>query len=423
MLAAAFFTGLLWSCAVPPPEDENADARFPFKRCIISCVLLGLLCLTDYYMAFAGLIPIFLFWTRWAAWAGLNQRLQFRGSIKKGGGFNAWLSQRTAPKVAALVLLVVLLVTLPWMIRNMIWTGDPFYSLQRFEIITHTKSNPGLSVLRIYEQPGVSAAGLAFAHFGEVLNKGMTGLGDAARAWAAQANILVLALFILSFLSPAESLNRRLHVYLLFVMLLYSFKVAFYSQDLDRLAIMIPALLALGVGSALQRKATDTPEETSEKKRRRKGSNLKRLFASMIRNQARALTLVLIVFSLFMLVAAKLDYRKPGSLLPTLNVDYLEENTEEGDVVLTASPWLFVWYAEGRTALWMPETKTSFDTIDERFGEKIDWLYFPRQRANLPPDDIPGLWMNIVKEPTGYGNYRGHPSQSIDERLFKRKEQ
>ncbi|RYX82805.1 tetratricopeptide repeat protein [bacterium] len=70
------------------------------------------------------------------------------------------------------------LASLPWLIRNFRLTGNPFYTLQWFELAMQTKAFPGQSLLSDFDQ-GRSGSLVSFGPgFGEVLRKTLRGLQD-----------------------------------------------------------------------------------------------------------------------------------------------------------------------------------------------------------------------------------------------------
>jgi hypothetical protein len=162
-MAAALFTALLWSLAAACPRGQEEQAvSLPGGRVILSAVLLGLACLTDYSLASVALVPVLLFWLLWPAWARLEE----------AGGHEGWpmrpplrwwreylsrvatwfwtsLRLRAVLSFGCVMCLTVSL----WLVRNYRVAGDPFFCLTRYDLLVRTDAHPGQSVYRRFTPP------------------------------------------------------------------------------------------------------------------------------------------------------------------------------------------------------------------------------------------------------------------------------
>ncbi|MEM7393530.1 MAG: glycosyltransferase family 39 protein, partial [Verrucomicrobiota bacterium] len=404
-LAALWITAIGWTMTarINPAEPES----FPRRWFFASAAFVGLAALTDYDLIWAIGLPALFYWVRRPAANGLNQPLEFNGTVKKGFALHLWFKQRMAPRLLFDYLLIVFLVTLPWLVRNYFVTDSPFHSLKRFELLTGTEVYPGQSIFRFFEQPGISAASAVFNHPGEILGKGVTGFVDAMSTAMAHINPLIVVLFLFGLFMPGPDGLRRVQRYILLMLVLYLLRISFYGQQFDRAIVFAPLLTLFTVGIIFSRFEIKAGEEDASPRRRRSP----RLFRNLIK-QPRQVKLLgaCALLSVIMLWAFRFQHDNHYKVKPSANVEHLMDHTPEHQFVLTPSPWLVAWHGRIRT-VWMPQTETSRLTLNQTFGKKIRWIYFPRKRARLPEDVVPDFWWSLISEPDKLPGYKPFSSK------------
>lgn len=108
----------------------------------------------------------------------------------------------------ALFILGFLLAAGPWLWRNYALTGNPFFSLQKYEPVMFTRTHPDYSLYRKAEI--VDVAGFLFSHPEEVGEKVAAGWREFARNfWKPEFTGVALPVFVLFLLSLVLPLDRR----------------------------------------------------------------------------------------------------------------------------------------------------------------------------------------------------------------------
>lgn len=145
------------------------------------------------YNAILFLIPglAFLVWRHVAESRGRRpQALQWQLSTRPGDAaqmpgnaartavpcFRRGLSRSAGFVAAALFLAGFLLVTSPWLVRNQVVAGSPFFSLQKYEPAMFTRTYPGYSLYMLPVR--VDVPRFLIGHRGEVLEKFLRNFAD-----------------------------------------------------------------------------------------------------------------------------------------------------------------------------------------------------------------------------------------------------
>lgn len=419
LLTAALMTLLVWSwceaTSLRMPSDIDPGLSV-YKFCVLNGVLSGLLMLCDYTMVWPVLIIGVTYWGTWAANAMLNNELQTMGSTRTVYDLpKAWVTQRMAPRLVALFGVAILLVTLPWMVRNARVTGSPFGSLHAYETLTQTVSFPGHSAFRTYA-PGQPTPAEHVAQYPlQHLRKLTRGLGQLPEALSEATHPIFFALFLMACMIPARR-NDRYDIRRLLVFIgLYGVSLSWTSQNMDKLSAFAPAILVFGLGSL-----PTWLDHFGQKSRLDQYGRRPNKFIRAIRQRKTGL----IYLSLALLLAAGIASRphrilNNPALQPSLNIKFLSEQTGPDELVMSVSPWVLAWHGDVH-AIWMAQDVASMNHLTQKLGPKLPWIYFPRQRTLIPNDEVPRWWIETIQSPLGFGPYRPYSSQSRNERLLHR---
>lgn len=148
------------------------------------------------------------------------------------------------------VLAGFLLATLPWLIRNTIIFGNPFFSLQKYEIAMFTKTYPDYLMYGLPEK--VDALGFAWQHIQEIGDKIAQGWASFISMATTQEFWGIVPLIVLLFFLPIGWRQKQVGWWKVLVILLFGLQMAalLVIHFIPRLfLIFTPLLLIGGIGS------------------------------------------------------------------------------------------------------------------------------------------------------------------------------
>jgi len=432
---------LLWFLhLLIPHANESIPARVdqsPWRRLIITAVLAGLITLTWYDLAFPVLLALLVYWGHWPERMGLNQPLEVpRKRVKQGERKSElltmslnpfprardlhpilWIQQRLAPKLMLAALGVVAGVTLIWQIRNLWWTGNPFYSLYHFELLTQTRSFPGQSVFRTAGEAAPTINAFLFSNPLEVPIKYGRGMAAAFLALLQPFNLVLLMFLALGFLRTELNKPQALWIrYWSMVAFFYLSALALHSGDPRGIVLLIPTLVMTGVGELMR-------WHESQLSSRDRGRSRQPIQGALGLLQAKPVLFAGLIMALLAIVQLAGRPAREGEgirLGLSANVDWLAQRVAPEQAVLVASPWLLAWHGEVNS-VWMPQADHSLRFMLDQYGASLPYLYFPRQRP-LPPaaDPVPNLWFEWRRSTSPIYGYRPISSQVLGETLHER---
>ncbi len=134
------------------------------------------------------------------------------------------------------------LVTAPWLVRNLALTGNPFFSLQKIEIAKYTKAFPGYSAYLVFETVG--PVFMLTRHAGEVFEKYLRGLNILVAEIPSMVHPVLMVLFFGSLLAFRLPRRVRFLLYTIILILALQTHVLALTHPLIRLFTpLVPAIV------------------------------------------------------------------------------------------------------------------------------------------------------------------------------------
>jgi hypothetical protein len=267
------------------------------------------------------------------------------------------LSPAHKPQAALNCLLPMLLLTLPWMLRNATLTGNPIFGLRGYELWMSTPQYyPGDIAYRMTEQELIRSVGL----FKAIVQKILLGAGQVVQAFPQVTASWVLAFFLpcllFRFTDPAVNSVRRTMMYCFFGIFV---GMALFYIKMTLFVSFIPTMLIFSVAYLRHLMQQAQLPRTSV------------VFTSALITVAVCLPLLSEMF---------LVDRTPR--LPAANsVRSLETISKAKDLCLSDQPWIVAWYAD-RSCLWIPVTDKKIGDFGKELGG-VRWLFLTERSQQL----------------------------------------
>lgn len=135
-----------------------------------------------------------------------------------------------------------ILVTAPWLVRNLALTGNPFFSLQKIEIAKYTNAFPGYSAYLVFETVG--PVFMLTRHAGEVFEKYLRGLNILVAEIPSLIHPALMALFFGGLLAFRLPRRVRFLLYTIILILALQTHVLALTHPLIRLFTpLVPAIV------------------------------------------------------------------------------------------------------------------------------------------------------------------------------------
>jgi len=193
----------------------------------------------------------------WAVLAAITIGLSYLtgmvGWLAIGG--LVWLASRhgiRTRKSFVIVAIIAIIVTAPWLVRNVKHFGWPVSPLSRYSLIMLTGQFPGGSLMS--ETSGVPASPelWALANPAEMLRKIVGGLAGAYEAMPETVNPYLFAFLLVGvFVLAKDRRQRLLWGMVWFILLAQVLTVAIYDRDGDPPAVVTPVALGLAVATLI----------------------------------------------------------------------------------------------------------------------------------------------------------------------------
>ena len=420
---AALFLLVFLDRLVPSLTEQIKSAgkpkKFPWPELTITSLAGALALLTNYDLALPVAASLIAYWSLWPSQQGVNQPLLYPDEVHlTGDRVRTWLEQRIAPRIVLASLSLLLLMTSPWWIRNIVVTGHPLYSFHAVELLANTSTYPGQSVFRLFSELIPSPFLFLITHIPEMLWKTVAGLARSSLDLLNQLNAALMALILIGILRPPNDQQHvKLMRYWLLVSLLFLISIAMHDGDFRAFSIVIPVLTIIAAGEFYLWQGTNLDPVTPKPPR----GDEPGLWASInLRSPRRLIGLLIALFAILQWAVQQESRAKNLRLEVSSNIPWLTDRTPVENAVLSASPWTMTWQG-GVKSVWMPEDQISLRNMLRIHGEKILWMYFPRQRPIPPaPDPVPSLWFDLIRSPDSEPGYVEIPSLSRREALRQR---
>jgi 4-amino-4-deoxy-L-arabinose transferase-like glycosyltransferase len=271
-------------------------------------------------------------------------------------------------RAGGLFLAGMVIVGLPWLIRNTVVAHNPVYSSSIYDLAAGTGDAPGTTLLRTYAatppaSPFGVLSGLSAHAIGGKLLRGWRALYTEAPA---QLGLVVVALFIAALaLAFQREAARQARAWIALALLLACLAAPLGLPGAPFLLLFVPliAVYAAAAFWALTSGWRDRPR---------------------LRAEAVA---VLLLFAGGPLLISLVLPRADGAT--SRSVRELSRALPRGAVVVTDVPWLIAWQAD-RTAIWLPVDIDNFEALDRRFP--ADHIFLSSHVGTDPPEEMMGNW-------------------------------
>ena len=242
----------------------------------------------------------------------------------------------------------LLLLAAPWMLRNVLVTGDPLFGLRSAEIWMNTAPYPGYNAYRMLPDSFVPGVGLFLA----VVNKILVSANQIVVTFPQVSAIWILAFFLPSLLFRlGEARARATRGTVLCSLFALFLTMLVFSVQMPLFTCLTPAMLIFAVAflQGLLRQA--------------QMPRMGRLLAS-------GLIGVTMAYPLYSELAIS---DKPLPNRAAIEAKLLARKMGEGDACLSDTPWNVAWYANHPCA-WLPLDDSEVGGVRQRIGH-VDWLF------------------------------------------------
>ena len=307
-------------------QGKILDAPLSTKLLVLSGTLMGLLYLTD--AVFFWLFPVIF------------------GSI-------VWISgtQRRTAAIKFLVPLIAL--TFPWMLRNILVTGNPVFGLRGLEIWMNTEQHfPGLMAYSLYSETFPRGIYLLPA----VIHKALLGLNTVVQAMPQISDTWILAFLLpcllFGYTSQAATMLRRV---MMFSSVALLFGMMLFRIDMPLFSCLVPTMLVYAIA-----------------------------YLTHLVKQAKLSTFslgtvaTLLGITITYPLASQIVLEEKLQGLPEIAAaKALGKSAQPREVILSDRPEVVAWYAD-RPAVQIPTGDAKVADVRNQFPE-MHWLFLTRQ--------------------------------------------
>jgi len=280
-------------------------------------------------------------------------------------------------------LVLLLLLTVPWMIRNAGVTGNPFFSLYGYRLSMYTSSFPGETFLSEVPQPNQSAAQLLLVKPGALLGKLGTAVGTLFGGTGTLMGLLggfVALGLVVGFADNREERLRRSFLATLGGLLV----MGFLFVPTPRVLIpLMPVGIFLATRMLLRLVDAFVRRYVARARRVLVGSNDQDILIKHHLVAAAACGLV----SLAGVIPALRPVGNPPR--PSTNLLQLIGNLQQDTVIATDAPWDIAWRSD-RRAIALPVNDVAFRRVNEII--QIDVIALTSEMLNVPADQRLRAW-------------------------------
>jgi 4-amino-4-deoxy-L-arabinose transferase-like glycosyltransferase len=323
------------------------------QRILTHGILLGLICLVrpNMQFVFSAFLLLMMFQS------SINVKEKLKTMTQLSAGFFIGIS--------------------PYLIRNYVVTGNPFFSLYNYSFLLYTKSFPayGLWAHIVDINPLIFVAD----HFKEIVMKSFKMFFLLLRESLGFYKLEILILTGLGFFMPTKNIQvRRLKMVTFVGVIIQTIFLAPVMAQPYYYMFFFPAMLVVFTNSMLE--------------------HLKK-FTNI------AIAGVLLVF-LFTLIPY---WKSPQEINPFISIgDQVKKLTDEDDIILTDIPWETTWYADRRT-IWLPYDIDTLRKINKTLSPQYlllsQWIVtrsYPHGPFGPYKDN---MWAKMINNPSYAKNF------------------
>lgn len=293
-----------------------------------------------------------------------------------------YLAEERKRAAVWLFALGALVVCSPWLVRNLIVTGNPIFCLSQYDLLSKTDFYPGYNVYRTYAAVP-SPVVFAGTHFGHLMEKLVNGLGDLYFQWPSLVGLYLFPFFVLSLVSRVRDRTllaaRRLLVAAA-VILTLGVSVGDQAPALH-LFVLAPMMTVFAAGYLV--------------------NTFNRIVSAPVR---RSLLIAAIVAGAALPTGLALSKSaiQPLHGIPTQFRD-LDRIVPSDGTVVSDCPWAVAWYGR-RAALWLPLNPRQLAQTEGELGS-IDAVFVSRYAGSFASAD-PAALVRLLTKPGAGGGYR-----------------
>ena len=298
-------------------------------------------------------------------------------------------------------LLGFLILLLPWMVRNVMLVGGPFFSLYRYEVLARTNTYPGESIWRNASAP-LAPFFFAVSHPLEMVRKLLTSISQWWKAVPNLINPALAFLFLAALMGKMPDPNYHRLVKSTVASLVLCLGAACLLRPEPFLLLAWTPLLAM-IGATHWVSWVSQPfpavalTETTLTLRGRRGSSRSlnlgawRLPGVWLRVGLYLVLGGVLVFPLFYFLS--MEPRGPRSPAPEMVRPLSGLLTEEA-TILTDQPAWVAWYAD-RRAVWLFQHEEEWQVMERRVGP-MDAAYITAGVAQMPRRERSDWWFALA---------------------------
>ncbi len=287
------------------------------------------------------------------------------------------VSFRQKRAVFSSVFISVFIVTvMPWLIRNALVAGNPFFSLGTYNIFAYTNAFPAHEYMRSFSTEALSKA----VSLSDVLGKTVTGLKSGYLSLINLSdNFLICFIVAAVFYSFADrKINRfRFLVYSLFVFVLVA-AAAFFPSG-NNLSVFVPFFVIISSGFFVKALCD---------------FNKPKMLKSWV-----AVIVMILIFILppFIFSITRKNRSLPYYIFNDKKTGLVNAVTEamveipEDTLIVSDVPWAVAWYGNVKT-IWLPWDIGEFKVLTEK-GYNMEYAFFSSMLLSYP--NMPE-WRNIL---------------------------
>lgn len=286
--------------------------------------------------------------------------------------------QRRLLRTAVFVALIFV-VAAPWLYRNYLLTGHPFFTLRVYEVMGHTRANPANTLLRTFRDYYEPFGTFVAANPRALFEKLRSGLAALYLGFHTLGGIFVTPFFVVGLLvrlgaPPLE----RLRVVAVAMLLLVASALSMVSADMRLLVPVAPVMIVLA--TVLFWRLLDARLQDLEPRSRQRWTVA-----------AVAILVGLQAFPFLTEITPDEPYVLVGDTPLDVAMRQLQQTTD--GPMLTDAPWITAWRAD-RVGVWLPDTEEDLRRMEEALGG-FRWLLLTPEVARLRVREEMQQWANL----------------------------
>jgi len=301
-----------------------------------------------------------------------------------------------------------LVVLLPWMVRNTLVVGDPFFSFRWLESVMHSKTYPGNTLYRTFTTEYPSWLLFAVTSPREVLTKTLAGLDVVYAQPISAPGAYLGALFVAAIVVGLGRRSFEMARYVLYGSYVLAVAVMLMLLPAQRLTAPIAApatLIAVAFLVTMLERATQSLPDKAKGRYMITG------------------ILVLGLIHVFPTLS-RLGSGRPDAAVraDTIRMQAQQAASLTDGLVATDVPWPLSWYGDCKT-LWLPKSPAELAKVEKEIGP-VKWLLLTSfSRATQQEEKTEAwasMWMRALQEDVvvnGFRVYKRLPGNWV---LFQR---